>query len=93
LIRPLFFAVLGMLGTALVLVYGQQIPALPIAVAGVALDDLMADNAEEQETEEVDLLAEILEETNLEAKKEEDTESDSRFDALSSEMFGNEDKK
>lgn len=58
-----------------------------------ALDDLMADNAEDQETEEVDLLAEILEETNLEAKKEEDTESDSRFDALSSEMFGNEDKK
>ena len=36
-IRPLFFAVLGMLGTALVLVYGKQIPALPIAVAGAAV--------------------------------------------------------
>ena len=57
-----------------------------------ALNDLMAEGEAEEE-EEVDLLAEILEETQVEIKKEEDQAAmDSRFDALSGEMFGNEDK-
>ena len=53
----------------------------------------MAEGEQDEDKEEIDLLAEILEETQADAQKEAaQTERDTRFDALSDEMFGKEEK-